>query len=62
MLVRMTMSLMKDKELYKRDWEMEGLVNFIGKNMSCAGYEVTPFLANRYRAEIPKKSGLPKLL
>ena len=53
---------MKDKELYKRDWEMEGLVNFIGKNMSCAGYEVMPFLENRYRAEIPKKSGLPKLL
>ena len=33
MLVRM--SLMKDKELYKRDWEIEGLVNFIGKHGLC---------------------------
>ena len=33
MLVRM--SLMKDNELYKRDWEIEGLVNFIGKHGLC---------------------------
>ena len=26
---------MKDKELYKRDWEIEGLVNFIGKHELC---------------------------
>ena len=33
MLVRM--SLMKDKDLYKRDWDTEGLVNFIGKHELC---------------------------
>jgi hypothetical protein len=33
--VLVRMSLMKDNELYKRDWEIEGLVNFIGKHESC---------------------------
>ena len=33
--VSVKMSLMKDKELYKRDWEIEGLVNFIGKHELC---------------------------
>ena len=33
--VLVKISLMKDKELYKRDWEIEGLVNFICKHGLC---------------------------
>jgi hypothetical protein len=33
--VLVKMRLMQDKELCKRDWEIEGLVNFIGKHELC---------------------------
>ena len=49
MLVRM--GLMKDNELYKRDWEIEGLVNFIGKHESRAGYNVAPPSINKIKTE-----------
>ena len=43
---------MKDKELYKRDWEIEGLVNFIGKHGLCRLQGRAPLGTQREMLEV----------